>query len=377
VIYLDNAATTFPKPIEVVNAVANAIKKYGVNPGRSSCELSIKTAGLVYECRKAVADFFEAKGPESVVFTLNCTLAINMVLKGLLKPGDHVVISCFEHNAVVRPLKKLCNSHISFSKVEIYPKNKEKTLLEFSKVVNEKTKLLVCLHASNVWGIRLPIEEIVDFAHKKGIQVLVDAAQTAGVIKINLKKSKIDFLCVSGHKNLYGPCGVGLLISDNIEKLDTILEGGTGTNSIFLDQPNEIPEKFESGTLNVPGILGLKKGIEFVNNLSTENMFKHKFELILYLYNNLSQISYIELYTDKPNFEHHVPILSFNVKNKKSEEVAFFLNSENICVRAGLHCAPLAHAFFKTLDKGAVRISPSIFTTKDNIDFLLNAIKKL
>ena len=243
-IYLDNAATTFPKPPAVTQAITNAMKKYGANPGRSGHKMSIESALEIYRCRNEISDFFNAEGPEYVVFTLNCTYAANMVLKGLLKPGNHVVISCLEHNAVTRPLRALEEKGITFTQAKVFPGDNDATLNSFREAINDRTALIVCTCASNVWGIRLPISRITALAHQYGVPVMVDAAQGAGVIPIDMQESQIDYLCLSGHKGLYGPMGVGVLIATHKENLLTIIEGGTGTNSVSYIQPNSMPDKF-------------------------------------------------------------------------------------------------------------------------------------
>ena len=300
------------------------------------------------------------------------------MLKGVLKSGDHVVVSCLEHNAVMRPLKKLSDvSNITYSTAKVYPGDDNATLDSFRNSINEKTRLIVCMHASNVFGIRLPIERISAMAGEYGIDILVDAAQSAGVIPIDIKDLKIDYLCTSGHKGLYGPMGTGILIINSKNIPDTIIEGGTGTSSREFDQPDMIPDKFESGTINVPGIIGLKEGVDFVRRKKVENISKHEFKLIGKLYDNLSKMQNIELYTAKPDYKYFVPLLSFNVKGMDSEEVSRILNNDGIAVRAGIHCAPAAHIYFNTIDKGTVRVAPSVFTTENQIDYLISSLKRI
>ncbi len=376
-VYLDNAATTFPKPQMVTKAILNSIIRQGANPGRSGHKMSIETAMQVYNCRDTISNFFGAHGPEDVIFTLNCTMAINMVIKGLLKPDDHVIISCLEHNAVVRPLNALKKFGITYTVAQVYPCNNDATLDSFRKAINDKTSLIICTHASNVWGIRLPIARITALAHEYNIPVLVDAAQSAGHLPIDMKELKIDYLCAAGHKGLYGPMGTGILITNKGKNLTTIIEGGTGTNSQSYMQPEMSPEKFESGTPNVPGIIGLNAGINFIKKTKIERISTHEYNIINYLYNKLSCMDNIILYMPKPDPKHFVPLLSFNIKGMSSEKVAAYLDKNNIYVRAGLHCAPLAHQFANTIDSGAVRICPSFFTKLSDIDLLLLSIKKL
>lgn len=375
-IYLDNAATTFPKPPSVALAISRAMKTYGANPGRSGHKMSIASAEEIYKCRKAIAGLFNFSDEENIIFTLNCTQCINMVLKGILKPGDHVVISCLEHNAVMRPIKKINDQGVNFTTANVFPGDDERTLASFRDALNERTKLIVCIHASNVWGIKLPVERISAIGRQYGIPTLVDAAQSAGVIPIDLTQSRVDFFCTAGHKGLMGPMGTGVLIVKDPEKLNTIIEGGTGTGSQSLYQPETMPDKFESGTPNMPGIAGLRAGVEFIKRIRIESIFKHEFNLIVRLYNKLSNIECVQLYTERPDYRYCVPLLSFNVKGKDSETVAEFLNKEGIAVRAGMHCAPLAHNFYNTLETGAVRVCPSYFNRTSDIDYFVAAIKR-
>ena len=276
-IYFDNSATTFPKPQSVISAVLTAVKKFGANPGRSGHTMSRESGKLIESCRQTAMNMFGANAPANVVFTLNCTMAINIVIKGLLKKGDHVVTSCIEHNAVMRPLNKLEKEGvITYTKAKVYPCDNDKTVDSFRKSINSKTALIITTHASNVWGIRMPIERIAALSKIYGIPILVDGAQTAGVTPINIKKSGIDYLALAGHKGLYGPMGTGMLITNRGKEIDTIIEGGTGTSSMILCQPKEMPQKFESGTPNLVGICGLKAGMDFVNSRGIENISRHE-----------------------------------------------------------------------------------------------------
>ena len=291
-IYFDNSATTYPKPQSVTNAMLFALKKYGANPGRSGHTMSRESGKRVEECRMAAMNMFGAAAPQDVVFTLNCTMALNIVIKGLLKKGDHVVTSCLEHNAVMRPLNKLeKDGVITYTKAKVYPMNPEKTLDAFRKAINSKTALIVITHASNVWGIRMPIERICALGKIYGIPVLVDGAQSAGLLQIDMQKMGVDYLCLAGHKGLYGPMGMGMLITDHGKGLNTIMEGGTGTDSMILCQPKEMPQRLESGTPNLAGICGLKAGMDFVNSKGIENIFNHESKLMNYLYDGIKNIN--------------------------------------------------------------------------------------
>ena len=377
-IYFDNGATTFPKPVSVINSINTANKRFGANPGRGGHKLAIKASELVYNARKVTAEFFGVSNPENVIFSLNCTTAINTVIKGLLNPGDHVIISSLEHNAVLRPLDKLKAKGITYSVAQVIEGDNDETLSNFRNAINEKTKLLVCTYASNVVGIKLPVERICSMCHQYGILCCVDAAQSAGTVPIDLSDSSIDYLCVSGHKGLYGPMGIGALIINCDVIPDSLIEGGTGSNSIDYAQPLILPDKFESGTNNFSGIIGMGEGIKFVSSYGQMKIYKKEIDLLRHIYDKLKLMKKIELYTQRPNIDYYVPVLSFNVKGKNSEEVADELSSKyNIAVRAGLHCAPLAHKSIGTLNTGTVRVVPSVFTTNYDINSLISAVYKI
>ena len=375
-IYLDNSATTFPKPWIVQNAVNNSLK-YSANPGRSGHKLSIKASEEIFLARKTAAEFFNAKNETDVIFTLNCTMSMNMVIKGMLKSGDHVVVSEMEHNAVMRPLEKMAEKGVTFTQAAVFPEDNDKTVDSFRKAINAKTKMIICVHASNVWGIKLPIDRISALAHEYGLLFAVDAAQSAGIVPIDVQQSGIDFLCVAGHKGLYGVMGTGILILSENAIPDTIIEGGTGSNSVSFEQPQELPDRFESGTPNVSGIVGLRAGIQFVRQKKTENIAKHEFMLIQRLYRELAKMKKIRLYMPMPTPQYFVPILSFNIDGYDSETAAAILNKNNIAVRAGLQCSPAAHKMCGTLESGAIRISPSVSTKTSDIDYLVSVLKKL
>ena len=371
-IYLDNSATTYPKPQGVRQAMHRALVEYGANPGRSGYGMCLRTTQAVYECRKLAADFFGAAGPECVLFQPSCTQALNLVLKGALKPGDHVVVSDLEHNAVMRPLTALASRGITYTVAKVVPGDNDATLESFRKALGPKTKLVVCTMASNVFGIRVPVERITALAHQYGVKVCVDAAQGAGLIPIHIGESGIDYLCCAGHKGLYGPMGTGLLVLREPEELlGTLVEGGTGTQSRNLQQPEEVPERYESGTQNVPGILGLGAGIEFVRRRGPERICREELQKLRYLHGRLSKMGKVTLYTPPPEEPWFVPVLSFNLDGVPSERTGEFLAKGGIAVRCGLHCAPLAHEKLGTLETGTVRVSPSVFTRKEDMDALV------
>ncbi|WP_236757165.1 aminotransferase class V-fold PLP-dependent enzyme [Acutalibacter muris] len=377
-IYLDNSATTYPKPQSVVQAMGQAVVRYGANPGRGGFAMSVLTGQAVYQCRRDVAALFGAPGPECVVFGANCTGALNLVIKGTLSAGDHVVVSDLEHNAVMRPLEALKSKGVAYSVAKVVPGDNDATLDAFRQAMNPKTKLLVCTQASNVFGVRVPVERLAALCHQYDAKICVDAAQSAGVVPINITESGIDYLCCAGHKGLYGPMGVGILVLRNPgDKLGTLIEGGTGTQSKSLLQPDDPPERYEAGTINVPGIIGLWAGVRFVSGKGPENIYREEMGKAAYLHRALSGIKKVRLYTSEPKAPWYVPVVSFNVGDIPSEEVGARLAGRGIAVRCGLHCAPCAHQKFGTEENGTVRASVSVFTRRQELDALAMAVSKM
>lgn len=377
-IYLDNGATTFPKPISVITEVNRAMREFGANPGRSGHDMSVKASEKIYKCRDRISKLFNTDNPEKIIFTSNCTSALNTVIHGLLREGDHVIISSFEHNSVLRPIEELTKKGVTYTVAEVVPCDDEKTVDNFRNSIKSNTKLVVCTHASNVFGIKLPIEKLGALCRIYGILFCVDAAQTAGTVNIDIGNSYIDFLCTSGHKGLYGPMGTGILVINSDTLPDTLIQGGTGSMSLEKKQPHILPDMYESGTPNLIGIVGLSEGVNFVLNNKPENLYKKEMNLILYAYDKLKTFNNVVLYTEKPNFLHYVPVLSFNIKGLESEQTAEILNNKyKIAVRAGYHCAPLAHKNLNTDKSGTVRIVISAFTTQKDINYFINAVSSI
>ena len=359
-LYWDNAATTYPKPPAVVSAVGTAFTKYGANPGRGGHALAYATSEMLYQCRETAARFFNVAVPDNVVFTLNCTTALNMVIKGILRDGGRAIISDVEHNAVLRPMFAVAGRRLDIAKVDFA--DPTQTVENIRRLVQRDTKLIVCTHASNVFGVTLPIREIGALAHEYGIPFAVDAAQTAGVLPIDTEKDNIDFLCVAGHKGLYGPMGTGMLLTSGRYPLPSFVEGGTGSRSLDPVQPFEWPDHMESGTPNTAGLCGLKAGMEWVEKHSVERIAQHEMSLVQTVYRCLENIPSAKLYTTSPLQGTFVPVLSFNFEGSPSEQTAALLNEAGVAVRAGLHCAPLAHRKMGTEKQGVVRLSPSAMT---------------
>ena len=375
-IYLDNAATTFPKPLSVRNAAAEASLS-AANPGRSGHKPSVRAAEEIYRARKTAAELFHASEPSKVIFTVNCTTALNTVMKGVLKSGDHVVVSELEHNAVMRPLTALKERGVSYSIAKVYPEDNDSTVDAFRRSINAKTRMIICTHASNVWGIRLPVERITALAHEYGVLMTVDAAQSGGVLPVDIEDSKIDFLCLAGHKGLYGPMGTGMLIIGGETVPESLTEGGTGSNSMELRQPGELPDRLESGTPNVSGIAGLRAGMEFVMSKTPEKIIRHEFLLIQRIYRGLQSDDRAILYFPEPKLPYYAPVLSFNLKGIDCETVAQELNRYGIAVRSGLHCSPQAHRMAGTEEVGTVRVSPSVWNKTGDADRFLAALRSI
>ncbi len=370
-IYFDNAATGGKKPQSVIKAVEKALCSYSANPGRSGHTLSLEAAEAVYKTRKKTAEFFGATAPENVVFTSGCTQSINYVLKGVLEKNDHIVISSLEHNAVLRPIIKNGNPY-SIAKVDLL--DSERTFENFKNAVNTDTKMIFCTMASNVLGVILPVEKIGRFCKENGVLFAVDAAQTAGVLPINVKEMGIDYLCVAPHKGLFSPMGIGVLVAQKDIK-NTVIEGGTGTNSLEYTQPLYLPEKLESGTLNLPGILGLYKGIEYAEKIGVENIYDREMRLAQKVYCQLAKEKGISLYTPFPEKHKYVAVLPFNFEGQSGEATAGFLDKRGIAVRGGYHCSPLAHKQMGTLKAGAARLSFSHFNNFYEIGEFLRVIR--
>lgn len=375
-IYFDNAATSYPKPRNVISSVMPSVAKYSFNSGRGGYKQSLACAEMIYDVREKVADFF-GFSPENIVFTKNCTEALNMAIKGSVKKGEHIIISSLEHNSVSRVVNKLQLDGVCTYDVADFSFDDEITLNNFSSLIKPNTSLVVCTHSSNAFGVSLPIAKIGSLCRKKGIRFVVDGAQGAGVADINAKRDNIDILCAPGHKCLYGLMGTGFMaIADGI-KLDTLIQGGTGSSSLLLTQPEFSPDRYEAGTLNNVGIISLGRGIDFIRSVGREKIYEAELSLCEYMYDAFSNMDNVTLYTPAPRKNKTMPILSFNVKSMPSERTASVLGARGICVRSGYHCSPLAHRHFDTLQSGTVRISVGAFNVKKECITLIDVVKKL
>lgn len=374
-IYLDNGATSFPKPLSVRQNVDISLKKFSANPGRSGHSLSLRAAKEIFECRKRLKELFNVNSEEEIIFTENCTMALNTVIFGLLSEGDHVLISSMEHNSVTRPLESLKDKGVTYSTFD-YSYDDNETVDNVRNLIKPETKLVICTHASNVFGFRFPIERICALCHAYGILFCVDSAQSAGVFDIDVGTNQYDFVCMSGHKSLYGPMGTGVLILNN-RNLKPLLYGGTGTESVKKSQPEGLPEKFESGTQNMNGISGLKAGVDFVKNRGIKNIYNHEYKLAKRLFNGLANNRKVITYNKSFDYGKVAPVVSFNIDGVYSEDLVAKLNKYGIMTRGGLHCSPLAHTTMDTIENGTVRVVPGAFNTINDINYLLNVIRKL
>lgn len=375
-IYLDNAATTFPKPESVYKSMDKCMRKYCANPGRSGHKMAIESARLVEETRDLIAKLFNIKNPMDVVYTFNATDSLNLALKGFLKTGDHVVTTTMEHNSVLRPIMELEKIGVEHTFVQADTEGKVDPK-DIEAAIKDNTKLIAVIHASNVTGTLIDIEAIGKIAKKHSINYLVDASQSAGIYNIDVEKLNIDMLAMPGHKGLLGPQGTGILYVNNKIRLKSQREGGTGSKSEDIVQPDLYPDKYESGTHNTPGIAGLAAGVQFLLDTGLDNIRNHEEELSQYMIDEILKIDGVKLYGPKSAKE-RAAVIALNIKDLDSGEVTFRLDREfDIATRSGIHCAPLAHKSIGTLKQGAVRFSLGYFTTKEEIDIALSAIKTI
>lgn len=376
-IYLDNAAISFPKPKEVADAVYDFMINNGTSSGRGSYKKAMQSDYIVYECRKLIGNLFNFDDPKKVVFTSNVTDSLNIAIRGILKENDHVITSSLEHNAVWRCLKTLEKDiNIKIDTVEC-SKDGITNPEDIKKYIRKDTALIVFTQASNVLGTIQPIKEIGKIARENKIVFLVDAAQSAGAMKIDIKEDNIDILAFTGHKSLLAPMGTGGLIINTDIDIKPLKAGGTGGDSAYEYQPDYYPNHLETGTSNVSGIAGLRAAIKFLNREGIDNIHNKEKELTKYALQRLETVKDIEIYGPK-DCEKILSVISFNIKNKRPEDISTILDQKyDIMLRAGLHCAPTAHSVINTKDRGSLRIGIGYFNTKDNIDKLVEALNNL
>ena len=376
-IYLDNAATSFPKPKEVATAVYDFMVNNGTSSGRGSYKKAMQSDYIVYECRKLIGKLFNFDNPKKVIFTSNVTDSLNIAMRGILKENDHVITSSLEHNAVWRCLKTLERDiNIKIDTVEC-SKDGITNQQDIKKYIKKDTALIVFTQASNVLGTIQPIREIGAIAREHNIPFLVDSAQSAGAMKIDVKEENIDILAFTGHKSLLGPMGTGGLIINTDIDIKPLKVGGTGGDSAYEYQPDYYPNHLETGTSNVSGIAGLREAIKFLNEEGIENIHNKEKELTKYALEKLETVKDIEIYGPK-DCEKMLSVISFNIKDKIPEDVGSILDQKyDIMLRAGLHCAPTAHSVIGTKERGTLRIGLGYFNEKEDIDKLVEALNNL
>jgi len=376
-VYLDNAATSFPKPEEVYRAVDRFMRENGTSAGRGQYSRAVAAEELVLETRKLLAELLGADEPSRVILTSGATEAINLALRGLLRPGDHVVTSSMEHNAVWRCLKALQAEGVA--DVTAVPSLPDGRLPpeRVEQAFRPNTRLVALVQASNVTGTLLPVDRVAELARAHGALVLVDAAQTAGVFPIHVTRTGIDLLAFPGHKGLLGPPGTGGLYIGPGVRLRPLKWGGTGRESLLEDMPETLPDRYEAGTLNVPGLAGLGAGVRYVLERGVDDIREHEKTLIAHALEVLARVPGLRIYGPAdPNEQ--VGVISFNLAGLGPEQVAYALDEAyGIMVRAGLHCAPSAHRTIGTVETGTVRASVGVFNTEQDLDYLARALTEI
>lgn len=367
-IYLDNAATSFPKPSSVIADLTFCLKKYCGNPGRSSHKLSLRSSEAIYETREKVADFFHFEEPCQVVFSYNATYCLNLAIKNFIKERCHIITSNFEHNSVIRPLEALKQKYgVEYTEISCLGDIRR----NLQDALRDDTKGIVASIASNVCGDVLLLQTLSEFAKENSLFLIVDASQAAGHIDIDLEKSPCDVLCAPGHKALFGIQGCGFAIFRNKERMDSFIEGGSGSDSANASMPLLLPDGYEAGTLATPSIVSLGSGIDFIKKHRLSEIELKLRELTDGLFERLSSLSEVKIYPKGTG------LLSFNIGELPSSYVTKCLDKKGICVRGGLHCAPSVHRRLGTITQGAVRASFSYFNRQSDNDKLYYAIKSI
>lgn len=374
-IYMDNAATTMRKPKEVAEAVMNAMNSMG-NAGRGANEASLSAARVIYETRELLADFFGAENPKRIVFTNNSTESLNVAIKGILNPKDHVITTMLEHNSVLRPLYEMEEKGIELSIIKSDKKGKI-SYQEMEEAIRSNTKAIICTHGSNLTGNMIDIETVGKIAKKHGLLFVVDASQTAGVYPIDVQKMNIDLLCFTGHKSLLGPQGTGGLYVREGVQVRPLKTGGSGVQTYSKTHPAEMPTALEAGTLNGHGIAGLHAALLYLKEEGIETIRKKELEYMWQFYHGVENIPNVKVYGDFET-EKRCPIVTLNIGDYDSSEVSDELLVEyGISTRPGAHCAPLMHEALGTVEQGAVRFSFSHYNTKEEVETAIRAIKEL
>jgi cysteine desulfurase family protein len=377
-IYLDNASTTFPKAPNVANAMSDYLTNYGININRGSYALAYDVEDIIYTTRQRLNNVFNSHDPSHVIFTQNVTMSLNMVIKDLLKSGDHVLVSTMEHNAVMRPLTQLLNEDITFDTIPCDTTGSIK-LDAIESLIRPNTVAIIINHASNVCGTIQPIKEIGILCKEHNLHFIVDAAQTAGVIPIDVKESQIDALCFTGHKGLLGPQGIGgiILTKEIAQTLTPLIAGGTGSFSHLETMPTHMPDAFEAGTLNLPGIIGLNEGLSYIEAVGMKNIHNHELALTKTFLECLRSITGINI-IGKQDIQDRTAVVSITIDGMDPASIAYELESTyHIMTRVGLHCAPRAHQTLGTYPEGTVRFSFGYTNTHENVEVTLSALNRI
>lgn len=376
-LYFDNAATTWPKPEPVYTAAEKYLRSGSGNPGRTGHTRTLEADRLVYRAREQLANLFNAGDPSRIIFALNATDALNMAIKGIVETGDHVIYTAMEHNSVLRPLGGLRRAGLITTTMVPCSEEGFPDLDFLKRSFQPSTRLLVFNHASNVSGTLLPLREMTEIAHEHGACVLVDAAQTAGAVPIDVKANGIDMLAFTGHKGLLGPPGTGGLYVRRGLDLKPWREGGTGSFSEQDLHPESMPERLEAGTLNSPGLAGLLEGVRFIQTTGVELIRDHEAVIRSYLHNKLQNVPGTTLYGPHKT-KQCVSVISFTIDGVDCGELGHILESTyGILCRTGLHCSPLAHQALGTFPEGTVRLSPGYFTREQDADYLVEALAEI
>lgn len=371
-IYLDSAATTFQKPPEVAAAVKEAMATMS-SPGRGGYRSAMLAADTAFACRSELAELYHLESPEQVVFTMNATHALNIAIKSLVPPGGRAVISGYEHNAVTHPLAALGTKTDVASGSLFHP---EQVADAFDRLIVPGVDAVICNHVSNVFGFVQPVEDVAALCRQRGVPLIVDASQSAGILPLDLPALGAAFIAMPGHKGLYGPQGTGVLLCGSQAPIRPLLEGGTGSLSIQQEMPDFLPDRLEAGTHNVPGIAGLLEGVRFIRRVGADQICYHERLLARQAFLGLSALPGVRAYA-WPDLAHQAGVLSFTAEGHDVEQIASALGQQDIAVRAGLHCAPSAHRQAGTLESGTVRVSFSHWNTMGEVEQFLDAMRRI
>ena len=371
-IYLDSAATTFQKPPAVAAAMKRALDTMS-SPGRGGYPAATAAADAAFDCRSALAELYHVESPERVVFTSNATHALNIAIKSLVKPGGRAVISGYEHNAVTRPLRAI-GARVAVASAPLF--RPEQVTAAFDRLVRPGTQAVICNHVSNVFGFVQPVEEIAAICRARGVPFIIDASQSAGVLPLDMTALGAAFIAMPGHKGLYGPQGTGVLLCGGGVPVRTLLEGGTGSLSMQQEMPDFLPDRLEAGTHNMPGIAGLLAGVNYIQKRGMADICLRERQLAQLAAEGLRAMPGVRVYA-QPDLASQVGVVSFTAEGKDVEEIGVGLANAGIAVRAGLHCAPLAHRTAGTIATGTVRLSFSDWNTREEVGRFLAAVKGL